>query len=46
MRTMGKKGGVAVFVLDFGKGLLSGLIALFVLATVPCRAPAWRPIRR
>ena len=33
MRTMGKKGGVAVFVLDFGKGLLSGLIALFVLAT-------------
>lgn len=32
MRTMGKKGGVAVFVLDFGKGLLSGLIALFVLA--------------
>ena len=33
MRTMGKKGGVAVFVLDFGKGLLSGLAALFVLAT-------------
>ena len=32
MRTMGKKGGAAVFVLDFGKGLLSGLIALFVLA--------------
>ena len=32
MRTMGKKGGVAVFVLDFGKGLLSGLIALFALA--------------
>lgn len=32
MRTMGKKGGVAVFVLDFGKGLFSGLIALFVLA--------------
>ena len=33
MRTMGKKGGVAVFVLDFGKGLLSGFAALFVLAT-------------
>ena len=32
MRTMGKKGGAAVFVLDFGKGLLSGLISLFVLA--------------
>ncbi len=31
MRTMGKKGGVAVFVLDFGKGLLSGLIAVLVL---------------
>ena len=27
MRTMGKKGGIAVFVLDFGKGLLSGLLA-------------------
>ncbi len=32
MRTMGKKGGAAVFLLDFGKGLLSGLVALFVLA--------------
>ncbi len=31
MRTLGKKGGVAVFVLDFGKGLLSGLVA-FIFA--------------
>lgn len=28
MRTMGKKGGAAVFLLDFGKGLLSGFVAL------------------
>ncbi len=27
MRTMGKAGGVAVFILDFGKGLLSGFLA-------------------
>lgn len=27
MRTMGKAGGAAVFVLDFGKGVLSGLLA-------------------
>ncbi|MFR1168047.1 MAG: glycerol-3-phosphate acyltransferase, partial [Adlercreutzia equolifaciens] len=27
IRTMGKVGGYAVFVLDFGKGLLSGLLA-------------------
>ncbi len=27
---MGKKGGAAVFLLDFGKGLLSGVIALLV----------------
>ena len=27
MRTMGKVGGSAVFVLDFGKGIVSGLIA-------------------
>ena len=31
MRTMGKKGGIAVFVLDFAKGLLSGVIALAAL---------------
>ena len=36
MRTMGKKGGVAVFVLDFGKGIASGALALWVLgAFVP-----------
>lgn len=29
MRTMGKAGGAAVFVLDFGKGLASGFLALF-----------------
>ena len=28
MRTMGKKGGAAVFLLDFGKGLLSGVVAM------------------
>ncbi len=33
MRTMGKKGGVAVFVLDFGKGIASGFVALGVLWT-------------
>ena len=31
MRTMGKAGGIAVFLLDFGKGLLSGGIALAAL---------------
>lgn len=43
MRTMGKKGGVAVFVLDFGKGIASGFVALGVLwAFVPAAglAPA------
>jgi len=30
IRTIGKAGGYAVFVLDFGKGLLSGFIALWV----------------
>ena len=30
MRTLGKKGGAAVFVLDFAKGVVSGLIALAV----------------
>lgn len=30
MRTMGKAGGGAVFVLDFGKGVVSGLIAVAV----------------
>lgn len=29
-RALGKTGGIAVFVLDFGKGLLSGFIALWV----------------
>ena len=31
MRTMGKAGGIAVFLLDFGKGLLSGVLALAAL---------------
>ncbi|MDO5043272.1 MAG: glycerol-3-phosphate 1-O-acyltransferase PlsY [Slackia sp.] len=31
MRTMGKAGGAAVFVLDFGKGVLSGCVALAAL---------------
>lgn len=30
IRTMGKRGGYAVFVLDFGKGLLSGFLALWI----------------
>lgn len=30
IRSMGKVGGYAVFVLDFGKGLLSGFIALWI----------------
>lgn len=30
VRTLGKAGGVAVFVLDFGKGLLSGFIGLWI----------------
>ena len=30
MRVIGKKGGVAVFVLDFGKGLLSGYLATVI----------------
>ena len=30
LRTLGKRGGAAVFLLDFGKGLASGLIALWV----------------
>lgn len=29
MRTMGKVGGVAVFLLDFGKGLLSGFVGMW-----------------
>ena len=28
MRTMGKKGGAAVFLLDFGKGIASGFIGM------------------
>lgn len=31
MRTMGKAGGIAVFVLDFGKGIVSGIIALEIM---------------
>ena len=30
IRSMGKVGGYAVFVLDFGKGLLSGFIGLWI----------------
>lgn len=30
IRTMGKLGGYAVFVLDFGKGILSGFVGLFI----------------
>ena len=31
MRTLGKRGGAAVFLLDFCKGLLSGFAGLFIL---------------
>ena len=31
MRTMGKVGGTAVFILDFGKGLVSGFIGLYAV---------------
>jgi glycerol-3-phosphate acyltransferase PlsY len=34
IRSMGKVGGYAVFVLDFGKGLLSGFIALWISQAV------------
>lgn len=34
IRTMGKKGGYAVFLLDFGKGLVSGLIAWLAFGAV------------
>ena len=38
MRTLGKVGGSAVFVLDFGKGVLSGVIAtIFAARTLYCR---------
>ena len=30
IRTMGKLGGISVFVLDFGKGLLSGFVGLWI----------------
>jgi glycerol-3-phosphate acyltransferase PlsY len=33
MRVMGKKGGAAVFLLDFGKGLLSGWLATVIAGT-------------
>ena len=34
IRALGKKGGYAVFLLDFAKGVLSGLIALAIMAAV------------
>lgn len=39
IRSMGKVGGYAVFVLDFGKGLLSGFIALWVASWAGGGAP-------
>lgn len=45
MRVIGKKGGIAVFVLDFGKGLLSGFLATVIggmcLANGPEPGLAW-----
>ena len=40
MRTLGKVGGSAVFVLDFAKGIASGLIALAVAAFLVTENPA------
>ena len=34
MRSLGKVGGAAVFVLDFGKGLLSGVVVMAVLGLI------------
>lgn len=39
MRVIGKKGGVAVFVLDFGKGLLSGWLATVIGAAALAGGP-------
>lgn len=39
MRTMGKKGGIAVFALDFAKGVLSGVIALVVASHLVAAEP-------
>lgn len=39
MRTLGKAGGAAVFVLDFGKGLLSGWLAAYVFAPAVAGVP-------
>ena len=36
IRSMGKAGGYAVFVLDFGKGLLSGLLGVWVSTALGC----------
>ena len=46
MRTMGKKGGAAVFVLDFGKGLASGglsVAAASLLGANPALQAVWAP---
>ena len=43
MRTMGKVGGSAVFVLDFGKGLLSGVLAWASVSVLPACAPSLAP---
>ena len=42
-RAMGKVGGALVFVLDFGKGLLSGWLAAFVFAPAIARGAGWTP---
>ena len=49
MRVIGKKGGIAVFILDFGKGLLSGWIATILagvfLAGGPVAGFEWVTVR-
>lgn len=39
LRSLGKAGGLAVFVLDFGKGLLSGVLALLACRYLSAGAP-------
>ena len=41
MRVIGKKGGAAVFLLDFGKGLLSGWLATLIGSLCLVDASAW-----
>lgn len=41
MRALGRKGGIAVFLLDFGKGVITGLIAMLVGHMAAAGSPAF-----